>query len=271
MQRIFYIACIVFLSCSFSFAQRTAPASEKELAEITARGKELFSYDQAAWHSTDAVREVDPELTNVGGYIAARSGDKWTVVYGKLNETRDKYLVAFEAAQQSSLTNFKVTRFEKAKEVSGFFLNAAKAIELTKSKFEPAENRPYNVAVLPAENGGFFVYYMPAQTRLGVFPLGGDVRFLVSSDGEKLLDTRQLHRSIIEFTVPEGAKVETGFHTAILDDIPEDTDVFHVLARKPSVPEMVVTQKFVYVIAIDGTINYLMTTEAFRKIGQPKQ
>ncbi len=271
MQRFFYIALVVFLFCSFSFAQRTVPASEKELAEVTARGKELFAYDQAAWHSTEAVREVDPELTNVRGYVASRSGDQWSVVYGRLNDARDKYLVAFEATQQSSPSEFKVTRFEKAKEVSGYFLNAAKAIELTKASFEPAESRPYNVAVLPAEKGNIFVYYMPAQTRLGVFPLGGDVRFLVSSDGEKLLETRQLHRSIIEFSVPEGAKVETGFHTAVLDDVPEDTDVFHVLARKPKVPEMVVTQKFVYVIAIDGSIKYLMTTEAFRKVGQPKQ
>jgi hypothetical protein len=59
-----------------------------------------------------------------------------------------------------------------------------------------------------------------------------------------------------------------GYHTAILDDIPEDTDVFHVLAREPKVPELVVTAKYVYRILIDGSIHYLMPTEAFKKIGK---
>jgi hypothetical protein len=59
--------------------------------------------------------------------------------------------------------------------------------------------------------------------------------------------------------------VLAGYHTAILDDIPEDTDVFHLLARRPSVPEYVATPKFVYRIEPDGTIIYLMTLEAFKK------
>ncbi|MCY7347483.1 MAG: hypothetical protein LH614_14865, partial [Pyrinomonadaceae bacterium] len=61
---------------------------------------------------------------------------------------------------------------------------------------------------------------------------------------------------------------QTGYHTAILDDVPEDTDVFHVLAREPKIPELVVTSKYVYRVAEDGTTIYLMTTEAFRKVGK---
>lgn len=43
-------------------------------------------------------------------------------------------------------------------------------------------------------------------------------------------------------------------------------DVFHVLSRKPSVPEWVVTQQYVYRIEPDRTINYVMTREAFLKM-----
>jgi hypothetical protein len=57
----------------------------------------------------------------------------------------------------------------------------------------------------------------------------------------------------------------------MLDDVPEDTDVYHVLAREPKVPELVVTQKFVDQIVPDGTIKYLMTTDAFKKVGQKQQ
>jgi hypothetical protein len=112
-----------------------------------------------------------------------------------------------------------------------------------------------------------YVYVVPAQVKQGVYPLGGDVRYLMSQDGSKIVEKRQLHKSTIEFeTPPELQKVEGGYHTAVLDDIPEDTDVFHVLVRKPSVPEWVATRQYVYRIEIDGAINYVMTREAFMKM-----
>jgi hypothetical protein len=52
----------------------------------------------------------------------------------------------------------------------------------------------------------------------------------------------------------------------VVDDIPEDTDVFYVLARKPAVPEWIGTRNYVYRVEIDGTIKYIMTMEAFRKL-----
>lgn len=67
---------------------------------------------------------------------------------------------------------------------------------------------------------------------------------------------------------PNTQKIDSGYHTAVLDDIPEDTDVFHVLSREPSVPELIATKQYVFQIKPDGTINYLMTTEAFKKIGK---
>jgi hypothetical protein len=48
--------------------------------------------------------------------------------------------------------------------------------------------------------------------------------------------------------------IEAGTHTAILDNIPEDTDVFHVLTRRPSVPEYVMTDAFLYSISPKGNI-----------------
>lgn len=268
MKKLVTVGLICLCLALSVLAQREKPAADIELAEITERGKLLAEYDQAAWHSTDAVAALSPKEGSFDIYVGRKNGNVWTVVYGKLNDKKDKFLIAYEAIQQAALQNFKVEAFSKPKENTEFFLNAAKAIETTKAVFVPAERRPYNVAILPAKDGQFYVYFVPAQTENGIFPLGGDTRFLVSKDGSKIVETRQLHKAIIEFQVPSGAKPESGFHTAILDNIPEDTDVFHVLAREPKVPELVVTQKFVYQIAADGTIRYLMTTEAFKKIGK---
>jgi hypothetical protein len=108
---------------------------------------------------------------------------------------------------------------------------------------------------------------VPAPTRPGVWPLGGDVCYLMLVDGTRVIAKRQLHRSVIEVERPrdESQKQVAGVHTHVLDDTPEDTDVFHVLTRKPSVPEMIVTGNFVFVVEADGGIKYLGTAEEVLK------
>jgi hypothetical protein len=267
-MKFFWLVCVVLLFSVIGLSQRTEPGSESELAEISARGRMLFDYDFAAWNSTDAVLALKPAPGGFDKYIAQKTATGWTVAYGKLNADQSKFLIAFEAAQDKSPATFKVAKPEPPKEEGGFYLFAARAIDLARKDFGGA-NRPYNVAVLPTKANQLYVYLVPAQTKVGIFPLGGDVRYLISADGSKIVEKRQLHKSIIEFTAPEGSTPQAGYHTAILDDVPEDTDVFHVLARKPSVIEWVVTSKFVYQIKGDGSIMYVMKREAFLKIGKP--
>lgn len=266
MRKSLCLISVILLSASFTSAQRSSPPTEAELTEITERGRQLAAYDVAAWHATDAVLEMKPAEGSVARYLAKKTVDGWTVAFGRFNEKRDRFLIVYEASQKANPKEFNVKKYDTPKEDTGFYFFAAKAIETVLADFS-GENRQYNVAVLPAKSGQIYVYVVPAQTKHGVYPLGGDVRYLVSPDGSKIIEKRQLHKSIIEFTIPpEGQKVEAGYHIAVLDDIPEDTDVFHVLSRKPSVPEWVVTQQYVYRIETDGKIRYLMTKEAFLKI-----
>jgi hypothetical protein len=80
------------------------------------------------------------------------------------------------------------------------------------------------------------VYILPAQTTADVYPLGGDTRYLLSADGSKIIETRQLHKTILEIkNAPSDTKKVAGYHTHILTDIPEDTDVFHVLIPKTGI------------------------------------
>ena len=156
--------------------------------------------------------------------------------------------------------------FDPPKEDTGFFRSAAKAIDTALKDFTEhfqGEQRPDNVAVLPAEKGQLWVYFIPAPTKPGVWPLGGDVRYLMSADGTKIKGKRQLHRSVIENEPPkdQDRRQVAGIHTHVLDDIPEDTDVFHVLTRKPSVPEMVLTKQFVFQVDPDGGIKYVGKSE----------
>ncbi len=245
-------------------AKRSSPATEGELSEITARGRQLAAYDVAAWHATDAVQAMGPKEGSTTHYIAMENDGVWTVFFGKLDEARGKFQVVYEAVQQKDHpTQFTVRRLDPPREDAASVLFRARAIQTALADLGPWD-RPRNVAIVPASEGQLFVYFVPAQTEEKIFPLGGDVRYLISRDGTSILEKRQMHRATVEFGVPSSGKPEIfSFHTAVLDDAPEDTDVFHVLARRASVPELVLTPQYVYRVQTDGTICYVMNTDKF--------
>ncbi len=231
--------------------------STAELAAITERGKFLADYDQASWHATDAVRlKVLPNDPNVRAYVARRIGSNWIVDFGKLNDAGTQFLTAYEATEEADLQHFTVAAFAKPRGDSAARSAAAVGIARAIIAFGKVA-RPYNTAVLPRPDGTFYVYLYPAQTQAGIYPLGGDERFLFSPDGQTILERRRMHNTILEAPEPQapsGSKVSAGYHVAVRDNVPEDTDVFHVLARSPSIPEYVLAQDEIYLIRVDGTI-----------------
>jgi hypothetical protein len=243
-------------------AQRSPLPTESGLMEITDRGRMLTEYDAAAWHSTDAVKALKAEEGKGGHYVARKVDSKWVVAYGRLNEARDKFLVTYEATAEETPEQFNVKKYDPPQEDDGFYLSGAKAIE-TALKVFAGEKRPYNAAVLPAKSGQLYVYIYPARTEADVYVLGGDVRYLISADGSTIQETRQMHKAILEYKDPfksgqakKGDKAELGVHNHILDDVPEDTDVFYTMTRKPWMPEMIITWEYTYMVSPDGTIKY---------------
>jgi len=238
-----------------------------ELDAISARGRLLAEYDQAAWHGTDAVLSLRPDQNLVGGYLARRRADGlWEVVFGKVDAAANAFVIAYRAVQRApGDTSYIATALYPRERDGEWYARAARALDVARSAFGGA-NRPYNAMVIPAsDDGEWFVYLVPAPTRPGVFPLGGDARYRVSSDGRTMLAQRRLHNTILEFGAsprPEG-KIEAGTHTAVLDDRPEDTDVFHVLSREPHVPEYIVSKSYFFRVDLDGRIT------AYKRDGQP--
>jgi hypothetical protein len=235
-------------------AEASNTPSATELAAITERGRLLAAYDWVAWHATDAVMTAHPKTDPTGRYIARKTDAGWVVDFGRLSTTGDTFLVADEATQMGGSAKFQVRTFDGARKDTGWNLSAARAIETASGDFGETD-RPYNIAVLPAGAGRLYVYLYPAQTDAGVYPLGGDVRYLISPDGMKIVEKRQLHKSIIE-TAPanSGEEVKGGYHVHVLSDLPEDTDVMFVLTRKPPMPEIVLAGGSLYAIDVHGVI-----------------
>ena len=228
--------------------------SDAELAAITERGRELADYDQAAWHATDALQMANPKTAEGQRCLARFEKGKWVVAFGSLNGDKSKFLIRYQALERDKPQDFALTHHDPPFEDPGFYLYAARALEMSLGDFG-GTSLPYSAAVLPASEGQLYVYLYPAQTQPMIYPFGGDVRYLVSPDGTKILEKRQLHKTILETKAAlNGGKVAAGRHTHSLSDLPEDTDVLHVLQQSPPVPEMVFTPHFTYEVERSGTI-----------------
>ena len=248
----------VFVAVGLFLLPATTKASSKpsdaELTAISKRGVFLAEYDTAAWQATDDVKAAHPVGGQVGHYIARMTEAGWVVDFGRLNQAEDKFLVAYEAFQTGTPARFAVRGFDPVREGTGWNLAAAKGIETAMRDFGEA-SRPYNVAVLPAGRESMYVYLYPAQIKAGVYPFGGDVRYHILADGMTIIEKRQMHKTIIE-SVPARTPgmVASGYHTHVLSDVPEDTDVLLVLSRKPRVPEIVVAGAYMFTIDVNGKI-----------------
>jgi hypothetical protein len=255
-KRFVAFGLVLFLTSS-SFAGKKKPEADPVMADVTARGRALYEYDQAAWHATDAVQATHPPAQSLERYIAHKSDAGWVVAFGHLNDRNDEFLIGYEATQGATPQEFTVKKLDPPQEDTSLYLAVARAIETALHDFQ-GEKRPYNVAVLPAPANQLHVYVIPAQTKTGIYPLGGDVRYLITPDGGPLVEKRQLHKSMMEdnpSAIPKGAAPAGGFHTHVLSDVPEDTDVFHVLTRQPSQLEFIGTRKKKRCeISVDGTI-----------------
>jgi hypothetical protein len=237
----------------FSATHLSTRIPRAELDAITTRGRELAAYDAAAWHGTDALMALHPAEGSFQRYVARRTADgRWEVLFGIPSAAGDTFAITYRAVQGVPGDTVFKAKAERSADTE-WAPRANRALQLGIDSFGRV-NRPYNAAVLPVEGSSdWWVYLYPAATVMNVWPLGADLRYRVSADGRRVLETRRMHNGVIEYDSRRGTPA-AGMHTAVLADRPEDSDVFLVLQRRPSLPEYIVSETFYFRIDTDGHI-----------------
>lgn len=261
-------ACTLVLAVVPTAVSAQRAPTQSELDSITARGRALAAYQRAALTATTQLVAKNPDPSQDQRYVAYHADSGWVVAFGRLNAGRDTFYVsnigipaAVNGKRVDSLFEF-VTFHEPGPDVD-YLVRAARAMDNAVIALG-ATKRAYSAAALPADDGNWFVYLTPAADITDVWPLGDDVRYRMSPDGDRILETRCLHDGMVEeASTPreDGARLAVGRHRTALRDEPEDSDVFHVLTRRPQAPQVVVTKHFQYLIGVDGSIR-LVTGKA---------
>lgn len=264
---------LVTILTSVEAAAQTHPDSAG-IDEANRLGRMLYAYDQAAWHGSDAVMALlraDPTQTQerVRGYVVEPEADGWRVSFGRLSADSAAFLSAFEAHLDSGYVSQRAEVHPDPVRRTGFPREAMRALTAATARFVPSVRVAYNSAVLPAPDGRIYVYLLPAQPAMNVYHVGADVRYTFDSASGSIVEETPLHRALNTFDFRKQPSAST-FSTAVLTDIPTETDVFFAVSQHRrtvlSGAHYVMADNWVFVLDRTG-IAAAITMEAWNAAG----
>ena len=242
-----------------------APPSDDSLAAITRRGRAIAVADSVSWLASGAMASLSLPADSVRRLIARQTEHGWEVASGTLSSDETAFLITRLATPGIQVGRWASSLFEPPRADTGYFARAARAIEASLTMFHPVAQRPHIATVIPADDGPWWlVYVYPAPTDAGVWPRGGDMRFRVSADGRIVTEARRLHESIAEYSVRTARSATTkpgDGQPPVSGNAPEDTDVFHIIQRRPALPELMKAGRYQYHIDVRGGIRLLPEAE----------
>ena len=233
------------------------PPPSDSLEAISRRGRALAVRDSVAWLGSDAMTSLSLPADSIRRLIVRSTDHGWEVASGALTDDHSAFLIS-ELAIPGIQEAWASTLYDSPEPDTGYFASAARAIEASVGMFVRPAPRIFVAMAIPDANG-WLVYIYPAPGGNGSWPRGGDMRFRLSEDGRVVTESRRLHESITEYSVrtarPSSALLER--EPLVSGDTPEDTDVFHVLQRRPAIAELMSAGKYRYRIDVDGTVRLL--------------
>lgn len=234
-------------------AQEAPTKQEAEgIALALERGEAIYRYDQAAWHTTDALLKdiKNPGQAGIAGWVVndVNAGLEvvffgqgsaglyaiWSGIYdGKKVRNKTKYDPFERLLIKSEIAQALATRIPESQEM------------------ERCSRKPFNTVVLPTgkDDGSLFVYYLVPQEEADKAPFGGHYRYEVR-DG-KIAASRKFTNSCISLSSrgPEGKKPVAVVISHSLDPIPTEIHVFSMYALKLSVAVMTAENEKVWMIS----------------------
>ncbi len=237
------------LAASASGSTRAEETEAEPLRRASRRGRMIYDYDQAAWHSTDAAMAQLPEAQRkkVGGYVVEPAPGALRATYYSTEAGKPRALFTAEVHGREVRAGHVVAAGEDGSlSATAERLVAARKVavaDVESRGLRPCTNGAFNTVVLPPEPPGEVtpVYVLSPEVKAGEFPAGGHYEIDVAADGT-IAFRRAFTRSCINLggqALPPGAKPAAAMVSHLLDPTPTEIHVF--LALSMGQPLFVVT------------------------------
>lgn len=207
-------------------------AEESDVLLALNRAQLLYAYDQAAWHTTDAlVADLSKAaLATIRGWVVTPAGADYRVTYYS-GDPGTEHRPVYSAVWTGATTVRDRRTHEPGDPLPAEETRLAAASDAV-SEEGPMRcaNRRFNRVVLPrtSDDGADLVYLLTPQTETASIPLGGHHRAEVK-DG-KLLTQRSFSNTCVDMPVEGEAAAFVVTH--LLDPTPTEVHFFSVFAAK---------------------------------------
>ncbi|MGY2732510.1 hypothetical protein [Sphingomonas sp. UYP23] len=212
----------------------TLPTAEQRIAQAVNVGRLIYLFDRAAWVSSDALTASVPkdQLTGAGGYVIELTDPQTlrvTYYHGAgaaaraffIADVRTGQVVRKDVLATPVALSANQAILARARDVA-----SARAVERA---YKPCTPFPFNTVVLPSRNGGpIAVYLLSAMPDAATYPMGGNYRVIMASDGT-VVASRPYSVSCLNVPVPKlpaGAKPVGIVVNHLLDPVPTEIHVF---------------------------------------------
>ncbi len=247
----------------------TAPAALAEVtdaemaanAEAMELGKRLYRYDQAAWHSTDAmVAALAGRTSEVAGWVVEEVGDGSLLVTYYGDGESERPVVARYVMRDGKVVSGGLGTADDKLSPAAYRMIAARSTAIARAEEEKlglcTEGNLNHIILPPREDGTIRVYLMSSAVEHGVFPLGGHYRFDIDKDGKVASWRPFLNSCMLVDSRPDGEmeKMTAFYVTHLLDPQPTEIHYF-VRYNVPVDMAIIMPDKDVWLLGIDGFTN----------------
>lgn len=230
--------------------------------EAMALGKRLYQYDQAAWHSTDAMLAAfkGQTLPNIAGWVVEEPGDGTLIVtyYGEGESERP--VVARYAMRDGKVAGGGPGTPDDKLSAAAYRMIEARTVALARAVEEEiglcTEGNLNHIILPPRSDGTISVYLMSSAVENGVFPLGGHYRFDIDKAGQ-VANWRPFLKSCMTVdSRPDDQVKEKAFFVVshLLDPQPTEIHYF-VRYNVPIDMAIIMPDEDIWMLGIDGFTN----------------
>lgn len=243
---------------------------DKQTAAIIEEGKMLYQSEMASWYGSDIFMEKYSERQKIGGYLSYTENEISTCIfYSKEENPKVLGTISFDKTFKIETAKTDLVERELSKNELGLYKIRTEALKIisTDTLYKTYKNTNLNlIPIITKKEKKVFVLTGPQNN--GVMLFGNDY-LLTFDDNNKLLNQKQLHKSLIPIEFGKSEEIEASVHSHVLDDLITSTDICTLMLYgkfSKMKSHYVMSKKYVSIWDCKKETLVVMTREAFEKI-----
>ena len=188
---------------------------QTKLDSIKAEGNLLYSFENAAWNSTDLASQNSYLKKNFGTYLTYKTNDTIKTVILDLDHKEVIVEYNFINSEKKPCKEIFIPRDLNQTEQELYALRFNLYQQLDDEKYEVRIPDGYNLNFITIPfNDKYKTYVITGASEWGVIPFGNDYLFITDNKGQ-ILESKKFHVSFIpqQTSLSEGKKIVRAMHS----------------------------------------------------------